>query len=467
MAVSVVNIQTSGDNVDRNAYTTGSFTPNPNRLQLIWVYSINGSTPNVPTVSGCSLTWTQVKTVTDNSALRVLTLFRAFGVLPTTGSLTIDFGGQTQSGCAWSWAELNGMTPTNGGADAIIQSVTGLTAAGTATSLTVTLSAFLNINNATIGGFGIPLNTAAIPAVGSGFTLIGQRNQSTPNLAIASEFNVANDTTVDMNSGAASVPWVGIVAEIEAYTPTSKIPMKPRKPVVDWDNPISKGLIFDMPFFEQGGTKPQDVSPSKTTGTTNSGVSWTPDLFGSTAKFDGSTSKVAVTTIPLQDSLTNVSIGMIFNATNFSSGTGFPRLFQKGNTANGYLDISVDNVNGLQFGVGYNTTPLTARIAKPSLTLWHSLLITYDGSKLAANAKIYLDGVIQTHTLDVDGVGTIADSANLTIGNRQSDTGRAFTGFISSTRLWSRILNAQEAKQLYTNPWQIYQPGFISNLMGI
>lgn len=74
---------------------------------------------------------------------------------------------------------------------------------------------------ATAGGFGFPLNTAGLPTAGSGFTRTGQRNQATPNLSIGSEFRSDNDTTVDMASAAASIPWTGIAVEIKEAVATT------------------------------------------------------------------------------------------------------------------------------------------------------------------------------------------------------------------------------------------------------
>lgn len=221
MAITATILSTSGDNVDRTSYTTGSITPTANKLVLVWAYSIMASAPSSPTITGNGLTWVNIGSVLDSASLRRITLFRAMGASPTTGALTIDFAGQTQTGLGWSIVQYDGIdTSGANGSGSIVQTITGASA-GNATSLTVTLSAFSSTSNATVGGFGIPLNTAGQPAVGSGFTATGQINQSTPNLSIGSEFNAGNDTSVDMNAGAASIPWVGIASELKSATVTT------------------------------------------------------------------------------------------------------------------------------------------------------------------------------------------------------------------------------------------------------
>ena len=210
MAITATSVETTGVNTDLTSYPTNLQTPTADRLQLLWVYSIAAAAPNTPTVTGCNLTWVEVDNQIDSGSLRKITLFRALGAIPTLGLLTIDFAGQTQTGCAWSWVEYDGIdiSGTNG-SGAIVQSAKNATAVN-ATSLTVTLAAFSDASNATVGGFGIPLNTAATPVVGSGFTATGQRNQNNPNLSIGSEFLASNDTSVDMTSGA--VVFLGLVS---------------------------------------------------------------------------------------------------------------------------------------------------------------------------------------------------------------------------------------------------------------
>lgn len=214
MPVIATQVETTGISTDLSSYPTNSLSLTANSLILAWVYSIAATAPNTPTASGNSLTWVPIDNQIDSANLRKITLFRAMGT-PSVGVLTFDFGGQTQTGCAWSIVEYTNIdTSGSNGSGAIAQSAKAATA-GNATSLTVNLGAFSSTNNATAGGFGIPLNTAGQPAAGSGFTATGQRNQATPNLSIGSEFKSTNDTSVDMTSGAASIPWVGIAAEIK------------------------------------------------------------------------------------------------------------------------------------------------------------------------------------------------------------------------------------------------------------
>ncbi|MFF6951822.1 hypothetical protein ACFZAD_24585 [Streptomyces iakyrus] len=214
MAVTATNLTTDGSNIDAATYMTASISPTADSLLLAWVYTIAGSAPNIPTVSGNGLTWTQVATVIDSNNLRRLTLFRAMGTSPSTGEVTFNFGGQTQAGCVWSVVKYSGVdTSGTNGSGAIVQSATQASG-GVVNNLTVTLSAFSNSLHGTAGGFGYPLNNGnGVP--GTGFTQTGERFQGSPNQAILSEFGAGEDVTVDLSLGASSVPIVGIAVEIK------------------------------------------------------------------------------------------------------------------------------------------------------------------------------------------------------------------------------------------------------------
>lgn len=218
MAVTATNLETSGDNVDRTSYSTSSISPASNALILAWVYSIVAS-PNTPTATGNGLTWVEVATIVDSGTNRRLTLFRAMGVSPTSGAVTFDFAGQTQTGCTWSVIQYSGVDirGTNG-SNAVVQSATAATPASDS-SLIVTLAAFASTANATAGGFGYPLNNGN-GTNGSGFTQTAEHFQGSPNQATYTEFRSDNDTTVDMSIGVSSVPMCGIAVELAVATNT-------------------------------------------------------------------------------------------------------------------------------------------------------------------------------------------------------------------------------------------------------
>lgn len=218
MAVSISNLTNGEDSDGGSSSTTASVTPSSNALELLTVYSRTGisTNPNQPTVTGNSLTWVAIATVIyddSSSSRRRITLFRALGASPSSGTITIDFGGQAQTDVGWSLDQATG-TDTSGtnGSGAIVQSATNLDTGTSSTSLTVTLSAFGDSNNATFGAFSA--GGSEVQTVGSGFTQLSNRVLASANISGLTEWKTANDTSVDYTV-AAGEQMGGIAIEIK------------------------------------------------------------------------------------------------------------------------------------------------------------------------------------------------------------------------------------------------------------
>lgn len=206
----------SGTNA--SSYTTDSITPSADKLIRLAVASRRGSNPPAtPTVSGNGLTWVQIATVAYNvigTEVSRLTTFRAMGASPSSGQITIDFGGETQTSCCWSVSEFGNVDTggTNGSA-AVVQSATNRGDDNTGT-VTVTLGAFSSADNATDGAFAQATNDTFGP--GTGFTEIhdvsagaGEAN------ALQTEWRSDNDTSVDSVLNDIAYKWAGIAMEIK------------------------------------------------------------------------------------------------------------------------------------------------------------------------------------------------------------------------------------------------------------
>lgn len=202
--------------------TTASISPAANKLYLATVTS-NFSTsadPNQPTLTGNSLTWVAVATVvwdTSDPTRKRITLFRALGAAPTSGTVAIDFAGQTQSVINWSIEEVAGIdTSGTNGSGAIVQSLAAKDETGTLATQTITLAAFGSVANATFGAF-TDNSPNSYSAVGSGFTLLSHFIPS--DCEIVTEYTLSNDTTVDITWTAAGGLHGGIAVEIAAAPP--------------------------------------------------------------------------------------------------------------------------------------------------------------------------------------------------------------------------------------------------------
>lgn len=173
---------------------------------------------------------------------------------------------------------------------------------------------------------------------------------------------------------------------------------------------------------------------------------------GTAISFNGTSSKVSVTSVAAQNDLTAITVSFWINATNYTSGGGFPRLFHKGPNAVGYIDISA-NTTQLILNRDYATQDEQATWPVPSTGTWHHILITDTALTEVASSdfKFYLNNVVQTQATSQSGTGgRAADSSALAIGNRTTDTARGFAGLIDEVRLYNRVLTAVERAVLLT-----------------
>lgn len=215
MAITETNLTSAADTTDASSWTTASITPTGNSLVEAAVASSLLAGPAAPTLSGNGLTWVQVATRTFASTRRI-TLFRALAASPSSGSVTIDFGGVTQLACAWSISEYAGAdTSGTNGSGAIVQSATNF---GTSTTPSVTLAAFGSSDNATYGTFSVN-NTGGF-TVGAGFASVGNVNVAGLG-SLLGEWRADNDTSVDATC--TSGEWGGIAVEIKAAAAAASV----------------------------------------------------------------------------------------------------------------------------------------------------------------------------------------------------------------------------------------------------
>lgn len=151
------SLLTNGTNSSGTSYNTASISPSANKLILVMVHSRDNSSPHsVPTLSGLSITWTQVVTKTQTggggTVGNTVTVFR--GVTsdsPGSGALTIDFA-TSQARIGWIVSEFSNTDIGNAGANAIVQTATSGSETGSG-SVGPNLSAFSSLNNATFAAF--------------------------------------------------------------------------------------------------------------------------------------------------------------------------------------------------------------------------------------------------------------------------------------------------------------------------
>lgn len=150
-----LNALTSGqDETAGTSATTASIAPAANALVLLAVQSEKAEpAPSVPSISGGGMTsWTQVRTFAwDNAGTsRTLTLFRSLQASPGSGTVTIDFGAESQDLIQWSIIEFTGVDTTGtNGSGAVVQDAQNPATVGSGTRIDVSLSAFSDGGNVT------------------------------------------------------------------------------------------------------------------------------------------------------------------------------------------------------------------------------------------------------------------------------------------------------------------------------
>lgn len=219
MAITAANLTASYSGTDATSYATASVAPGSNRLILLTVNSESDltETPNAPTASGCGVTWVEVATLaydTAGSRRGRITLLRGMVASPSSGAITIDFAGQTQSCCLWTVEEFDGVNTggTNGSA-AVVQSATVNSTGSDAPS--VTLAAFADAsNNAAYGAFAKEGNPPGFTKE-TGYTLLSDVASTTPVARLSSEWILGEDTSVSSTAPSTNQGG-GVACEIAA-----------------------------------------------------------------------------------------------------------------------------------------------------------------------------------------------------------------------------------------------------------
>jgi hypothetical protein len=212
-----------GSDVDGNtSIATASISPGKGRLVLLTVHTEHhsGSSNNIPTATGCGLTWVQVATV-DGTQGR-LTMLRALGT-PTPGAVTIDCAGQTQYNWTWTIDEFINVDPSGAnGANAIVQAgTTWQDSPPDNTGISVSLGAFSNLNNATYGSC-INKGGQAITH-GASFTELENANPLSQG-RIESEWANNNQTTVNWTWASPGGRSWAIAVELKYFSASGFFP---------------------------------------------------------------------------------------------------------------------------------------------------------------------------------------------------------------------------------------------------
>lgn len=211
--VTARNITAGSSSTDANNYTTATVVLRPGFLYLLSVENSKASAADVVSSITNGPTWTSRSSTTFNtSTANRVSIWSGVPSTTYVGTLTINFGGVTQTGAVWSLNEFaNVDTATN---DGIVQQAVNT---GNSAAPSATLAAFSSFENATFGAFGVGSTSAG--TAGTGFTELSDTTAATPAQALQTGFRINNSTTV--NESITSAQWGACAVEIKCASQTT------------------------------------------------------------------------------------------------------------------------------------------------------------------------------------------------------------------------------------------------------
>lgn len=235
--------------------------------------------------------------------------------------------------------------------------------------------------------------------------------------------------------------------------------IKPSNPIINWGNPITKGLVFDVPMFEGVGSTATDLV-SRRRGALST-ATWRMTQQGKATVYAGANEVINFTDVPsIQKSIPSVSIhALVYPIDAGEAGAGC--VIRKSSAAIGFWDLRIEAAkNGWNWNTGWSNNPNWTFAPTNSVNYgaWNDVVVVHKSIGDAASRPIaFLNGVkTTTYVTEVTPTGSqTTDDDLLYVGN--IGTVRAWNGYISVVRAWNRGLTDQEARQLYTDPWCIYQ----------
>lgn len=110
------------------------------------------------------------------------------------------------------------------------------------------------------------------------------------------------------------------------------------------------------------------------------------------------------------------------------------------------------NGNALELAHAYSAGTSRQRISTAVLATgqWYHLVATDLGTELAADTRLFIDGVEASYVTTIDGSGTARDAAGTwTTGQRTDSASNGTDGDVTDVRVWPRVLSDVEIFHLY------------------
>jgi hypothetical protein len=224
--------------------------------------------------------------------------------------------------------------------------------------------------------------------------------------------------------------------------------LKPTRGIqLNRNHPLARGLVGYWLLNEGTGRMVFDLSGNNAVGQLQGDPSWTAGRFGSTLDFDGSGDFITVENYTKAD----ISVKTISAWINSRDLTTWDRIVGMPNTATNKWTIVIYNN-----GIGYDDNAANNMAVSTNILLtntWSHIAVVDNGT--IGETKIYLDGVLQSVTEEVNNCGV--GGSQLCIGARTTQTANYFNGFIDNVMIFDRILSAAEIAHLYREPFCMFE----------
>jgi len=240
-----------------------------------------------------------------------------------------------------------------------------------------------------------------------------------------------------------------------------RLPVKPRRPVLQPRHPLARGLAFDLPLWERGGN-PRDLV-GRYRGTNTSGVSWTSGMVGPEQTYNGTNGVTAFGAVPasLMSSRSQWTVILMASATSYTNTHTAFAINQGDTSANRFFLLPYDNAPTVGTRVFYGGVNL---IIAAHTTLADGCPHVFAFVSRSATAhELWVDGVLvgtssTSKTLDA-GLDT------LNVGARTSGS-QPFAGAIQLTRLYTRAPAPWELRLATADPWGCWAPRSAMQTLG-
>ena len=261
-----------------------------------------------------------------------------------------------------------------------------------------------------------------------------------------------NSTTLNFGSGYAT-PLPGSLDEVRIYNralSSDEIAKLYKSTAPDNPDAGLKGYwSFNGP--DVSGTTAYDRSGAGNNGTLTNGPTVTPGKIGQALNFDGTDDYIDAGSGSATDDLSVLTVSAWIKPRSLG-GANHGRFVEKGTVGTNGWSIYFDSGGGFTFDVEFPTyLEVVTTASGAGLNTWQHVVVVWDGSVTAANVKIYVNGVLQSHSTDHNGAGTRASDAagNVNIGRSASVSGRFFDGGIDEVRVYNRAFTQTEVTNLY------------------